>query len=370
MLALRARMLGALRRFFEAHGYLEVETPILSADVVVDAYLEPFTTRRGTNPPPATAPRGGPADDELFLQTSPEFAMKRLLAAGAEAIYQVTHAFRQSELGRLHNPEFTMVEWYRVGDTHHEQMTFVENLVAEMYATAAGEVPDADSGEGAESGVLGAEWAIREDAEPEIPSASRSLHPAPSPLPSRRPFQRLTYDEAFEWLAGTRILGLSTEALAELVHSHKITPPPGLAADDRDGWLNLLLAEVIEPSLGVRQPMFLYDYPATQAALARVRDDNPPVAERFELYIAGMEICNGYHELTDPDELRARMARQATLRAREGLRPLPDHNRLLEAMDAGLPPCAGVALGFDRLLLVLTGAESIRDVIPFPFDRA
>jgi lysyl-tRNA synthetase class 2 len=189
---------------------------------------------------------------------------------------------------------------------------------------------------------------------------------------SAAPFERLTYDEAFERFAGERVLGKSPPALAALARQHGIAPPPGLAADDRDGWLNLLLALVVEPHLGRTQPVFLYDYPASQSALARVRSDPgaPPVAERFELYLGGVELCNGYHELTDPAELRRRMAEQNAIRVREGSRPLPMHNRLLDAMEAGLPPCAGVALGFDRLMLLAVGAESVADVIAFPFERA
>ncbi len=149
-----------------------------------------------------------------------------------------------------------------------------------------------------------------------------------------------------------------------------MSAPHTLSSDDRDGWLNLLLAELVEPHLGQDNATFLYDYPASQAALARIRDDDPPVAERFELYIAGIEICNGYQELTDADELRARSRKQSEIRAQAGLRPLPTANRLLLAMEAGLPDSSGVALGFDRLAMLALGYESIADVMPFPFDRA
>lgn len=333
MLRARAALLAELRQFFRDAGYWEVETPLLSRDVVVDAWLEPFAV---TQPPD-----GGPSRacdhetvEQLYLQTSPEFGMKRLLAAGATSIYQITRAFRAGEVGRNHNPEFTIVEWYRVGDTYHDQMTFVEQLTDRVLAAA--------------------DRLAESDGRP---------HLAP-------PFLRLSYDAAFERFAGTRVLNLSTGRLAELAAERGVTAPHGLRQDDRDGWLNLLLAELVEPHLGRDAPVFLYDYPASQAALARVRGGDPAVAERFELYIAGVEICNGYQELTDSGELRARTLKQAAIRSQEGLPKLPTENRLLSAMDAGLPESSGVALGFDRLAMLALGASSIADVMSFPFHRA
>lgn len=321
-LRLRAKLLGAARELFSAHGYLEVETPVLSHDVVVDAHLEPFAVNCREGSPPCV----------MFLQTSPEFGMKRLLAAGARSIYQVTRAFRKGELGRLHNPEFTMIEWYRVGDTHHEQMDFVELLVNAVFDSA------------------------------------RENGGSVTSLP--RPFERMSYNEAFQRALGRPVLDLSGRELLEIAREAGIVAPDSLTVDDRDGWLNLLLAERVEPRLGRDCPTFLYDYPASQAALAKVRPGNPPVAERFELYIRGIEICNGYHELTDAAELRRRMKTQAELRSRDGHRALPNENRLLAAMDAGLPDCAGVALGFDRLVMLAAGANSLAEVTAFPFDRA
>jgi elongation factor P--(R)-beta-lysine ligase len=265
-LHVRARLLAAVRRFFETRGYWEVETPVMSHDIVVDAHLEPFVV-------PLEA--SGDAR-EMFLQTSPEFGMKRLLASGATAIYQVSRVMRRGELGRFHNPEFTMIEWYRTGDTHYDQMQVVEQLVAEAFR-AAGR----------------SKTRRAEGVEESKGSKSRKVE-------ASAPFPRIAYDEAFARFAGSRVLHLSPRQLGELAARHGIVPPPGLAADDRDGWLNLLLAELVEPHLGRDRPTFLYDYPASQAALARIRRDDPPVAERFELYIDGIEICNGYHELTDP----------------------------------------------------------------------
>lgn len=339
----RAALLAELRRFFEAHGYCEVETPILSRDVLVDAYVEPFTTRWMSDAIASTDLKKG-AGGEMFLQTSPEFAMKRLLAAGMDAIYQVTRAFRNGESGRYHNPEFTMVEWYRVGDTHVEQMDFVESLVANLLERAPTLRPSPDE--------------TKRDA------------PAGSRITADLPFERVAYDAAFERYAGQMVLSRSVAELNEMAGRHGLVPPQSLKTGNRDDWLNWLLAELVEPHLGVERPAFLYDYPATQCALANVRDGDPPAAERFELYVRGIEVCNGYHELTDADELRRRIKRQATLRKQQGFRSLPEESRLLDAMDAGLPECAGVALGFDRLCMLAMKAGSLSEVLAFPFDNA
>ena len=313
----RAALLAELRAFFHARGFLEVETPLLSPDVVIDVHLEPFSTMWRADP---RAARG----EELFLQTSPEFSHKRLLAAGCGPIFEVFRAFRNGESGQRHNPEFTLVEWYRPGDDHHAQMTFTEALVRHLYR-----------------------------------ATPRQLAAAP--------FERLAYDDAFARYVGTPVLALDVPALAELAREYKISIPSGLGTKpgDRDDWLNLLLAELVEPHLGVERPTFLYDYPASQAALAIIREDDPPVAERFELYIQGVELCNGYHELRDAEELRRRNREQNRKRISLGLRELPVESRLLQAMESGLPGCAGVALGFDRLLMMLLGKASIGAVRAF-----
>lgn len=316
----RAVLLDCVRSFFRSRGYWEVETPQLSHDVCVDRWLDPFIV------PGESA--GAPP---LFLQTSPEFAMKRLLADGAGAIFQITRAYRRGERGPRHNPEFTMVEWYRDGDTYHGQMEFVDALVQFLAKAAPVSLP------------------------------------AP-PLPAVIP--RVTYDEAFERALGRSVLHLETRELMAMAATCGVRAPESLGADDRDGWLNLLLAERVEPWLEKQQAIFLSDYPASQSALAKVRDDSPPVSERFELYLDGLEICNGYQELTDADELARRMRRQAELRAKSGLSELPTDSRLLAAMRHGLPECSGVALGFDRLAMWRLGAKSIDEVIAFPIDRA
>ena len=316
-LRLRSGLLRRVRDFFHQRGFLEVETPILSADVVVDRHLDPFRLA----PDGGFAQPGNPSRDRrLWLQTSPEFAMKRLLAAGGEAIYQVTRAFRQDERGPLHNPEFTLVEWYRVGDGIGEGMTRLSDL-AEV-------------------------------------------------LLDRGPAKRTSYREAFERHVRIDPHSADAETLAAVVKRHQIEAPAGLRADDRDGWLDLLMAERVGPSLGHERPVIVYDYPAGQAALARVRPDEPPVAERFELFCAGIELANGYHELVDADELRRRNTESNRLRRADGKEPLPEASRLLAAMEAGLPASTGVALGFDRVVMLAAGAESLDEVIAFPSERA
>jgi lysyl-tRNA synthetase class 2 len=308
MLTRRAKLLRTVRHFFDTRDFIEVDTPILSADTVVDRHLEPFTV--------------DVSGSTFFLQTSPEFAMKRLLAAGMTAIYQITHAFRRDEFGQRHNPEFTMIEWYRVGDTYPSGM----DLLAEL--------------------------------------AEATLN--------RGPTERLTYAEAFDRHIGIDPHTADAARLLSAIDEQKIDAE-GLDPTDRDGLLDLLLTHRIEPHLGVARPTILYDYPASQSALAKVRDDgpeNPPVAERFELYVDSIELANGYHELTDPAELRRRNAAVNDQRAADGHARLPEESRLLSAMDAGLPESVGVALGFDRLLMAATGAKRLSQVIPFPFDRA
>lgn len=353
MLRLRAHLMGALRRFFDERGYWEVDTPIMSRDVAVDAHLEPFTT--------GWSPAGTTGDSQhqatLYLQTSPEFAMKRLLASGANAIYQLGHVMRNGERGTRHNPEFTMLEWYRTGDNHLDQMAFTEELVVFAIQTVRAWLADTDE----------LPTTLETGAEQE-----RLMPPldVPSEMLFAQPFARSTYDDAFLVHAGQHVLSLSVAQLRELAETHAISITSGFESADRDSWLNLLLAELVEPELGRDRAEFLYDYPASQAALAKVREGKRAVSERFELYVGGVELCNGYHELTDAHELRRRNIANNQSRKEQGLSELPLDSRLIQAMEAGLPACSGVALGFDRLLMVATGAESIDAVIPFPVDRA
>jgi elongation factor P--(R)-beta-lysine ligase len=305
-LRLRAELLRTVREFFHSRGFLEVETPILSADTVVDRHLDPLVLDDGGR--------------RFYLQTSPEFCMKRLLAAGAGAIYQITRVFRREELGRLHNPEFTMVEWYRPGDGLAEGMQLLSDLGEAM---------------------LG-----------------------------RGPAELVSYQEAFRRHVGVDPHTADADALIQAARAAGIDAPASLSSADRDGWLDLLLVERVQPHLGIERPTIVYDYPASQSALAQVRVGPPPVAERFELYASGIELANGYHELTDADELRRRIAQANELRRQDDKSALPEENRLLAAMDAGLPESTGVALGFDRVVMLAAGAKSLAEVMAFPIDRA
>jgi lysyl-tRNA synthetase class 2 len=307
MLRRRAELLKQVRRFFDDRGFLEVETPVLSRDTVVDRHLDPLSVTLFAD---ARQPGVG---QQLWLQTSPEFGMKRLVAAGAKAIYQITRAFRGGEIGALHNPEFTMVEWYRVGDDYEAGMDLLAQLAAEIFGGGA--------------------------------------------------VERLTFREAFVRYAGIDPCGdLDVEALGRL----EACP----TSADRDVILDYLHTTLVEPMLGRQWPTILYDYPASQSALARVRDGEPPVAERFELYYRGVELANGYHELLDPAVLRQRNRQNNKLRAADGKYTLPEESRLLEAMEQGLPACSGCALGFDRLVMVATGAKTVQEVMAFGIERA
>lgn len=335
VLGRRARMAAAVRSFFAARDVLEVETPLLAAATVTDPHLHSLVTRYGVA-------AGGP-ERKLYLQTSPEFAMKRLLAAGSGAVYQLGRAFRDGELGRRHNPEFTLLEWYRPGFDHHRLMDEVEELL------------DVTLG-----GLLGG-----------------------------RPAEQLTYGEAFARHAGVDPFRDPTERLREAAAraagGRAAGPGPDRLPDlreDRDAWLDLLMATAVEPRLGWDgapadgrpRATFVHDYPASQAALARVRpagaSGEPALAERFELFVAGVELANGFHELADPDEQRRRFERDLAVRRAWGLPEVELDERLLAALEAGLPPCAGVALGFDRLVMLATGSDSIAEVLAFPVDLA
>ncbi|MBI1348077.1 EF-P lysine aminoacylase GenX [bacterium] len=340
VLHLRAWILQQTRRYFDRAGYMEVDTPVLSADVIVDPWIEPFVTPYVPDATQWNASGLRP----YYLQTSPEFSMKRLIAAGAKAIYQLGKVFRNGEVGNRHNPEFTMLEWYRVGDDFEAQIRFTEQYVTDLI-----------------SAVL---------QRPELLPATQTTRLAE--LLNRTPFECLPYEAAFERLTGVAVLQAPMTALHAIAKQYGLCPPPSLDLTDRDGWLNWLLAELIEPQLGRDRPTFLIDYPASQAALAKTvtRPDGITVAKRFELYIDGIEYCNGYHELTNPEELHRRNIESAAIRQAAQVRPLPVESRLVSVMAGGLPECSGVALGFDRLVMLIAGTTRIADVLPFAWDRA
>jgi len=316
ILRLRAELLRTIRQFFDERGFLEVETPVLSADTVVDRHLDPFWTVDVDSVADIT-----PHTQRYFLQTSPEFGMKRLLAAGGPgAIYQITRVFRRGEIGPLHNPEFTMVEWYRVGDNLETGIGLLGELCQALFHRGVPRIQ--------------------------------------------------TYREAFAAFVGLDPHLASVVELRQTAERMQVAYPATLSLDDRDGWLDLLWSEKVQPHLGRQEPVIICDYPASQAALAIVREGSPEVAERFELFVDGIELANGYHELRDPQELRRRIATANAQRIKDGKAPLPATNRLLAAMEAGLPPCVGVAMGFDRVVMLRAGAKCIRDALAFPFDRA
>ena len=302
----RARLIARIRAFFAARGVLEVETPVLCARGAMDPAIASFSTT-------------GADGRTRWLQTSPEYAMKRMLAAGSGPIFQITRAFRADESGPRHNPEFALLEWYRPHYDHHRLMDEVGDLVAL---------------------TLGC-------AEP----------------------RRVAYARAFRELAGVDIDTTTDEALRERVTAAGASAHTA-AELGRDGCLDLLLSHVVEPGLSRlagSRAVFLHDYPASQAALARVaRKEEGERAERFELFVDGLELANGYHELTDPREQRRRFEAEGARRAQAGLARMEIDERLTAAIACGLPPCSGVALGLDRLVMLVLGVARIEEAIAFP----
>jgi lysyl-tRNA synthetase class 2 len=310
-LRLRAELYALFRRFFAERGVLEVETPVLSAAGNTDPNIESFALRFDG---PKTA-----GEAQRWLRTSPEFPLKRLVAAGIGDCYELGRVFRNGEAGKRHNPEFTMLEWYRVGWDHQQLMDEVAELLKLALALA------------------GRRATVRDTS-----------------------FRQL-YQDKF----GFDPMEASEAELRSPLGVYDIDPK-GLTRDD---WLDLLMTHLIQPSIPANRILLVYDYPVSQCALAKIRPGKPPVAERFEAYLGPLEMANGYHELSDPAEQRARF--EADLdrrRARNAATPALDE-RLLAALPK-LPPCAGVALGVDRLMMALLGTEKIGDVLAFPFERA
>jgi lysyl-tRNA synthetase class 2 len=303
----RAELLAQLREFFRERSILEVETPLLCKYGITDPSIEPYIV-------PGDGEEGFPK----FLQTSPEYAMKRLLAALGEPIFQISKAFRHGEAGSRHNPEFSLLEWYRPGFDHHQLMDEVAALV--------------------------------------------------SCCLDQRPLQKYRYRDLF--LQQLQIDPF-TAPLAELEVAARRHLDPGDMSGDRDCWLDLLMSHVLGPQLGIESFCFVYDYPASQAALARIVPvDDVSVGQRFELYVDGVELANGYCELTDADEQRQRFEEDNALRQKRNQPERPVDELLLAALDHGLPDCSGVALGVDRLLMLSAKKSDIRDVLAFGWERA
>ncbi|RJX72339.1 elongation factor P--(R)-beta-lysine ligase [Vibrio sinensis] len=307
----RAAIIGQIRQFFAKRDVLEVDTPAMSHATVTDIHLHTFQTE-------FVGP--GYADGrKLYFMTSPEFHMKRLLAAGSGCIYQMNKAFRNEESGRFHNPEFTMLEWYRVGFDHHQLMDEMDSLLQLTLGTGSAE--------------------------------------------------RMTYQQAFLNVLGVCPLDGSMEEL------RKVAATLGLSdiaetEEDRDTLLQLLFSMGVEEKIGQHVPAFVYDFPASQAALAKINPKDSRVADRFEVYFKGIELANGFHELDNAQEQLARFEHDNATRIEMGLKSQPIDYHLIAALESGLPNCAGVALGVDRLIMLALGYDHIDEVTAFPFPRA
>lgn len=304
----RAKIIADIRHFFAGRGVLEVDTPLMCHTSVTDPFIESIPTLLQSHQ----------KEKRYYLQTSPEYAMKRLLASGYGSIYQICKAFRQEEIGKIHNPEFTMLEWYRIDFDHHQLMDEMDELL----------------------------------------QLTLKMQKA----------ERLSYQGVFEKYVNLNPHIATLSELKACATEFHITVASDI--EDRDTWLQLLMSHVIEPQLGPEKPCFIYDFPASQAALARLLPDNPSLAARFEVYVKGMELANGFHELQDAEEQRKRFEKNNKERLQMGLSPLLIDEYLLAALQHGLPNCAGVALGIDRLIMLATNSSSIADVVSFDFQRS
>ncbi|BED88023.1 elongation factor P--(R)-beta-lysine ligase [Pseudoalteromonas sp. MM1] len=307
----RAAILRTIREFFYTRNVMEVETPSLSSASVTDVHLASFNTQ-------FVGP-GHAGGLPLYLQTSPEFAMKRLLAAGSGPIFQLCKAFRNEEAGRHHNPEFTMLEWYRPGFDEFALMDEMDELMQL---------------------ILNVE-----------------------------PAERLTYQQAFEQVLSLDPLTATLTQLQALACDHGFAD---IAKNEtnKDTLLQLLFCMKVEPTIGQTKPCFVYHFPASQAALAQICEHDNRVAGRFELYYKNMELANGFNELTNAKEQAKRFDEDNAYRAANGLNHVPMDRRLIAALEHGLPKCAGVAMGIDRLVMLATEKETIKEVIAFDVDRA
>ncbi|MGE3920419.1 MAG: EF-P lysine aminoacylase EpmA [Gammaproteobacteria bacterium] len=301
----RARIIAQIRDFFAKKNVLEVETPILGRGTIPDPNIQSISTQiKGCH------------NETFYLQTSPEFPMKRLLCAGIGSIYQICKAFRDGEAGTRHNPEFTMLEWYREGFDHHALMDEIDELLAAILN-----------------------------------------------LPKSK---RFSYREVFLHYLDIDPFTATIDLLKQCAEKQNLGNLESLKGEDKDTWLTFLISYCIEPKLGFDAPVFIYDFPPNQAALARIRNDKNPVAERFELFIQGMELANGFHELGDANEQRMRFENDLKKRAASNQNLVAIDENLLVALSHGFPECAGVAIGVDRIMMLATKTKNIADVIAFP----
>ncbi len=313
LLHARASLLRQLRTYFDDRGFVEVQPPCLSQDCVIDAYIDPISIE---------AKQLGIAVDlpeRLYLQTSPELSMKRLLAAGAPSIYSIGPVFRGGEAGHHHNIEFTMLEWYEVGGDIDSAIELLGNLAVEVL--------------------------------------------------NHHAFDVVTYRSLFADKLGFDPIEEPTQTLCQKVAEVDVELARSIA-HDRDLMLDVILSHFIQPTLGIKRPLIVRDYPITQAALARPSIDDPKCAARFELIVNGVELANGYDELLDADVLVSRAGSANEVRIAHGRRPMKVENSLVAAMRSGLPKCAGVALGVDRLLMLRACKTTLQSVIALPIDIA
>ncbi|THB69309.1 MAG: EF-P lysine aminoacylase GenX [Gammaproteobacteria bacterium] len=301
MLKAKAGFCRDIREFFSKRDVIEVDTPVLSRYGTVDPSIASFEVNSAFSKSP------------LYLQTSPEFAMKKLLCNGSGSIYQICHSFRDGEEGRLHRHEFSMLEWYRVGFTMFDLIDEVEELVLSIFPV-------------------------------KVTSTKKQV---------------FSYSELFLKYLDIDPLVATVIQLQQVAYCNKININKDVMGDDRDSWLNLLMSHLIEPQLGKCGLTFVYGYPASQAALAQLNQDDNRIADRFELYINGVEIANGFQELQDAQEQLRRFQAEQQYRADNGMMQIPYDKELIAALEKGLPFCSGVAVGLDRLFMLRTGAESI-----------
>jgi lysyl-tRNA synthetase class 2 len=311
LLKKRAEVMRLIRTFFYQKNVLEVDTPSLSQASVTDVHLTSFNTQ-------FVGP-GFAKGLTLYLQTSPEFAMKRLLAGGSGAIYQICKSFRNEEAGRYHNPEFTMLEWYRPGFNANQLMDEIEQLITQ---------------------ILNCQKA-----------------------------ERISYQDAFKTHLNCDPLSASIAELKQLACKHGFEHIAEQESD-KDTLLQLLFCMCIEPKIGQNSPCFVYQFPASQAALAKLNKNDDRVAERFELYYRGIELANGFDELTNAQEQKQRFIDDNKKRVAMGLQTIAIDEHFIAALEHGLPQCSGVALGVDRLVMLATHAQSISEVLAFDVTRA
>lgn len=314
LLHLRAQLFAEIRQFFSARAVLEVETPLLSYCSGTDPQLDFFTTDYCSPPLRHT----------LFLQTSPEFAMKRLLAAGSGSIYQLCKAFRNGESGRYHNPEFSLLEWYRVGFTLPQLMDEIAELICLVF------------------------------------KGHRTLDAT----------QRFSYQELFHRYTGLDPLVFSYQDYCAYAQDNHTPEAVSICGYDHALWLDFIFSHKVQPRLGENALCMVYDYPACQSSLARINKSNPYVTDRVEVFINGVELGNGYYELTDAKEQDRRFDKEIAIRQQRNSPVTVKDKHLIAAMEAGLPECSGMAIGLDRLLMLLTNSANINDVLNFPVHRA